>query len=155
MQKILVLLLGFVVVTALVISGANQALTMPEEKPEAVKVAKTPEALVVAGQKLFVAQCASCHGEGGKGDGVAAEVLDPKPRDLTDGEYVGSLTDEYMIKLLKGGGPAVEKSPLMPPLGAAMTEEQLGSVIAFVRSLSAEKPETKEAVKEQEAAKSD
>ncbi|MCX7890590.1 MAG: cytochrome c [Rhodobacteraceae bacterium] len=36
-----------------------------------------------AGQALFLAQCAYCHGEGARGDGPRAAVLNPPPADLT------------------------------------------------------------------------
>ena len=40
-------------------------------------------ALAVHGKSLFAAQCASCHGEHGRGDGPASAAIDPKPRNFT------------------------------------------------------------------------
>ncbi|MBU6376592.1 MAG: c-type cytochrome [Bdellovibrionales bacterium] len=45
----------------------------------------TPE-LVAKGKVAFEQQCASCHGAGGKGDGIAGAGLNPKPRNLTAAE---------------------------------------------------------------------
>ena len=38
---------------------------------------------VSRGEQLFRDNCSGCHGIGGKGDGPAAEGLEPKPADLT------------------------------------------------------------------------
>jgi caa(3)-type oxidase subunit IV len=41
----------------------------------------SPE-LVTHGKELFAAQCTSCHGVNGMGDGLAAAALNPKPRNF-------------------------------------------------------------------------
>jgi mono/diheme cytochrome c family protein len=90
---------------------------------------------VTKGKGLFEKNCASCHGAGGKGDGVAAASLNPKPRDLTDKTYMAGLKDEHIINTIKKGGAAVGKSPLMPPFGAALKDPDIQDVVAFLRSL--------------------
>ncbi|HXZ43897.1 MAG TPA: cytochrome c [archaeon] len=87
------------------------------------------------GKASFDQICASCHGTSGKGDGPAAAALSPKPRDLTDKNYVGGLKDDYIKKLVKEGGQAVGKSPLMPPMGSALKDTDIENIIAYVRSL--------------------
>jgi mono/diheme cytochrome c family protein len=42
--------------------------------------------LVAHGKELFAAQCVTCHGAGGAGNGIAAAGLNPKPRNFTAGE---------------------------------------------------------------------
>ncbi|HTV22339.1 MAG TPA: c-type cytochrome [Polyangiaceae bacterium] len=89
---------------------------------------------VAAGKVLFMAACVPCHGEAGKGDGVAAKDLNPKPRNLTDGAYIGKLDDRYLYELISRGGIAVGKSPQMPEFG--LSPQDIQNVIAFVRTLS-------------------
>jgi mono/diheme cytochrome c family protein len=43
----------------------------------------TPE-LIDKGKTMFLTNCAGCHGESGKGDGVAGASLNPKPRNFTE-----------------------------------------------------------------------
>ncbi|MFQ5946869.1 MAG: c-type cytochrome [Anaerolineae bacterium] len=88
------------------------------------------------GKALYTQYCPSCHGETGKGDGPAAAALNPKPRDLTDTAYVAKLKDEYLFAIIAKGGAAVGKSPLMPPWSAALKDEDIRDVIAFIRSLA-------------------
>lgn len=64
---------------------------------------------------IFTTRCATCHGALGKGDGMAAAALNPKPRTFTDKEWQKSVTDEHIEKIILAGGAAVGKSPLMPP----------------------------------------
>lgn len=86
--------------------------------------------------KLF---CVACHGEKGKGDGVAAAALDPKPTDHSNGEYMNKLSDFYLFTIIKEGGPAVGKSAFMASWKAALPDEDIHNVAAFVRSLSKKK----------------
>jgi mono/diheme cytochrome c family protein len=91
---------------------------------------------VAKGKAAFQQYCASCHGAAGKGDGAAAASLNPKPRDLSNKAYAGGLKDDYLIQIVKGGGAAVKKSPLMPAMGNALKEDQIKDVVAYLRSLA-------------------
>src|SRR5918996_300744 len=91
---------------------------------------------VEEGKKLYGQFCASCHGQSGKGDGPAAAALNPKPRDHTDKAYMSTLSDDDLLKVIKNGGASVGKSPLMPPWGASLNDDQIKDVIAYVRTLS-------------------
>ena len=86
------------------------------------------------GLALYKANCVACHGESGKGDGPGAGVLKPPPRDHTDRAYMSTLTDDEIAKTIKFGG-AVKGKPLMPS-HPQFKEEELGALVAHVRSLS-------------------
>jgi cytochrome c oxidase cbb3-type subunit 3 len=90
---------------------------------------------VEEGKKLYGQICATCHGQSGKGDGPGAAALNPKPRDHTDKEYMSKLTDDDLFKVIKNGGASVGKSPLMPPWGSTLKDDQIKDVIAYVRTL--------------------
>ncbi len=65
----------------------------------------TPE-FVAKGKQLFTTTCSSCHGTDGKGDGVAAAALNPKPRNFhqTDG-WTNGREFSNIFKTLKTGVP--------------------------------------------------
>lgn len=92
---------------------------------------------VAKGRKVFSRYCTPCHGEGGQGDGYNAKNLDPHARDLTDGaeEYMAKLTNEEIYEVIELGGYGVELSPGMPTWGKHFSEEEIWSVVAYIRTL--------------------
>jgi cytochrome c oxidase cbb3-type subunit 3 len=88
------------------------------------------------GKAKYAEVCAACHGASGKGDGPAAASLPTKPRDHTDGAYMGKLKDQQIFDFIKRGGQALGKSPLMPPWGGQLTDEQIQDLVAYIRSLA-------------------
>ena len=91
---------------------------------------------VAKGKATYDQLCAGCHGLTGKADGPAAASLNPKPRDLSDKTYARSLKDEYVIDITKNGGPALNKSPLMPAMGKTLKDDQIKDLVAYLRSLA-------------------
>ncbi len=99
--------------------------TTPDEKPEApdtkakpdTKPATPPPAADPAAEakKIYDTRCVTCHGTTGNGDGPGAAALNPKPRKYSDKEWQNSVKDEDIAKAIVEGGPAIGKSPLMPP----------------------------------------
>lgn len=88
------------------------------------------------GKASYEKLCISCHGMSGKGDGPAAAKLAVKPRDHTDTNAMSHLTDQAVFDVIKGGGSAVQHSPLMPPFGAVLKDDQVWDLVSYVRSLS-------------------
>ncbi len=63
---------------------------------------------VAAGHKLFTANCVSCHGDTGKGDGPAGGALDKKPADLGARiRSTGETDGELFWKISEGRAPMV------------------------------------------------
>jgi mono/diheme cytochrome c family protein len=86
------------------------------------------------GRAIYKANCVACHGEGGKGDGPGAGVLNPPPRDHTDYAYMSTLTDKEVGDVIKMGG-AIKGRPLMPS-HPQITGTDMDSLVAFIRTLS-------------------
>jgi mono/diheme cytochrome c family protein len=107
----------------------------PTPAPRAEPVAPD-EGDATLGAVVYAQQCATCHGATGDGDGPASTALDPKPVRHSDGAYMNALDDAHLVTVIREGGPAVGKSPLMAGLGAVLDDADIANVIAFVRSLA-------------------
>lgn len=112
-------------------------LTTPFLTPPALEAKKADPS---EGKRLFRYYCAVCHGIGGKGDGVNSENLTPLPWDLTDREYMSVMPDQYLFDIIRGGGPAKDRSVYMPPWGKTLSEWQIQSLVAYIRFLSSGGP---------------
>ncbi len=88
------------------------------------------------GKRLYATYCSNCHGASGKGDGLAAKSLPVKPADHTDGNFMSQLSDKYLHDIISKGGSGVEKSPFMPAWGSLLKNQQIRSIISYMRSLS-------------------
>lgn len=88
------------------------------------------------GKASYDQLCTSCHGPAGKGDGAAAAALNPKPKDLSSKAILNGLKDDFLFRVIKDGGASVQQSPLMPPWGATMKDDEIRNVIAYIRTLA-------------------
>ena len=88
------------------------------------------------GKSLYTTYCVTCHGDKGKGDGVAAKGLPQKSADHTDGAVMNQLSDKFLIDMIAKGGGAVGKSSFMPSWGAALNEKQIRDIVAFLRTIA-------------------
>jgi mono/diheme cytochrome c family protein len=85
------------------------------------------------GKEIFQTNCATCHGPEGKGNGPAAAALNPKPRNLSDAEYLSTLSHEHLVKVITEGGTSVGKSPMMAAWGGILSQNDILNVIAYIR----------------------
>jgi mono/diheme cytochrome c family protein len=90
------------------------------------------------GKHLFDQYCATCHGDGGKGDGQNASNLNPPVPDLTASK---SLADAaYVRRVIAEGSAAVGRSPLSPPWGRSLSPQEIEYLTLYCRGLGARKP---------------
>jgi Cytochrome c len=75
----------------------------------------SPEALA-SGKQVFVKQCAPCHGSEGRGDGEAAYLLYPRPRNFHPGRFrlvstwEGVPSDDDLFQTISRGMPGLAAS---------------------------------------------
>jgi len=91
------------------------------------------------GKSIYDARCSMCHGTDGKSSGIAASFLNPRPRDLTSGQYKfrstesGSIpTDEDIERTVREGLHATA----MPDWKDFIKGDSLSAVVAYAKSFS-------------------
>jgi hypothetical protein len=91
---------------------------------------------------VYRERCATCHGEHGRGDGVAAPSLRPPPRDFAVSSWAAQRSDADIAAVIREGGAAHGLSALMPP-HAGLEEQDVDALVACVRSFRASPSATK------------
>lgn len=107
------------------------------------------DAQVKKGADLYAYYCSHCHGDNGKpNEGFNWKFMpDPKPKDLSNKDEMSTLTDEEIFETvsreMKDTTPNVGDQigddefsvPTMPTFKYTLSEEELWSLTAFVRTL--------------------
>jgi mono/diheme cytochrome c family protein len=104
-------------------------------------ISANPE-LLAKGKTLFEANCASCHGSQGHGEGPAAASMNPKPRNFTNSAgWTNGFALPSIYKTLSEG----VKNTSMPPFDYLSKKDRM-SLAHYVQSLGSfpkqEKPES-------------
>ncbi len=115
--------------------SAQQHDAATHQHPEAAKL-KNPvtsnATSIAAGKKLYDAQCASCHGTEGKGDGKAGLTLKPRPSDLTDAEWKHGSSEGEVFTLIRDGA----KQTPMRGYASRMTTNDIWNIVNYLRTLN-------------------
>ncbi len=93
----------------------------------------TPDS-VAKGRAVYPQKCFFCQGEKGDGQGPAAGILNPKPRDFTREEFKYGSSAEAIFKTIANGVPGTP----MAPFGRQLSEEEIWQLVHFLKSLRAE-----------------
>lgn len=84
------------------------------------------------GRQIYSTRCVLCHGDFAEGDGRMSRMLkNPPPADLT----ASRLPDPYLKDIIVKGGEAVGRSKHMPPWGDQLSDTEIQSLIAFLKSI--------------------
>ena len=112
-----------VVLAMLLVSGGAAA--------EPGEPASPAQLRVEAGRETFLGNCVGCHGLEARGCGTSARLYNPRPANLTRSRR----SDEYRRSIIRYGGESVGRSPFMPPWTGRLDEDEIDSVVAWLRTL--------------------
>lgn len=94
-----------------------------------------PAANADHGQNIYDQLCWRCHGRSGKSDGPVSDAMNPRPRDLTDHAYMSTVSDEWLLTVIKHGGGSVGKSPAMMAFKDVLSDDDIRALVAYLRTL--------------------
>lgn len=85
---------------------------------------------IAEGKRVFLIDCAMCHGEQGDGKGKLAATLRINPQDFRDETAINKLSDERLFDTIKKGKGG------MPPEGDRVSKNQIWDVVNYIRTFA-------------------
>ncbi|HEY7139551.1 MAG TPA: c-type cytochrome [Methylomirabilota bacterium] len=117
--------------------GAASGLLMAGASGLGPREAAAQSGDVALGKQVYEKRCVGCHGADGKGDGPAAELLVPRPRDFTAGKYkirsvAGPLaSDQDLLRIVTEGMPGTSM-----PSWRSLPDRERTAVVAYVKTFA-------------------
>lgn len=90
----------------------------------------TGEAALTQGEELYQANCATCHGDTGLGDGGSAESLTVSPANFADQKVMAAKSSAELAQVIRSGA-----TPDMPAF-AQLSDDEVWALTDYVRSFS-------------------
>lgn len=88
---------------------------------------KNDQQTIKQGKKLYSQYCVICHGNKGKGDGIASVALVPRPMDFTSSKFKEQSDGAIYWKLIEGRTP-------MASYKEVLSESQRWQLINYIKS---------------------
>lgn len=112
---------------------ARHHATIPAEYAGMINPIPADEASIERGAEIYTTHCASCHGDGGMGDGPAAASLDPAPAPIAHTSQM--LGDDYLFWRITEGGHEEPFNSGMVAWDGILEEETRWDLINYMRAL--------------------
>ncbi len=91
----------------------------------------------MVGFQLDNKYCGRCHNPESSAERVSNyDNLEVKPHPFTEGDTLNKMTDAELTAIISHGGPALNKSALMPPYGYTLSKTEIEALIAYIRLIS-------------------
>jgi cytochrome c553 len=81
--------------------------------------------------KIWVKDCAACHGKDGKGRTRAGRIA--KVKDMTDAKYQKTFTDEKAVERIEKGLKDKSGKERMKPFAEKLNKDEIKALVEYVR----------------------
>lgn len=89
------------------------------------------------GRRLNEQYCDRCHNSESTAERVSNyDNLEVKPHPFTEGDTLNKLSDADLAAIITNGGPALQKSALMPAWGNTLSKSDIQALIAYIRAVA-------------------
>jgi mono/diheme cytochrome c family protein len=89
------------------------------------------------GRRLNDQYCDRCHNSESTAQRVSNyDNLEVNPHPFSEGDTLNKLTDADLLAIITNGGPALQKSALMPAWGNTLSKSDVQALIAYIRAVS-------------------
>lgn len=89
------------------------------------------------GRRLNDQYCDRCHNPESTPERVSNyDNLEVKPHPFTEGDTLNKMSDADLTAIIANGGPALQKSALMPAWGNTLSKSDIQALIAYIRAVS-------------------
>lgn len=89
------------------------------------------------GRRLNDQYCDRCHNSESTAERVSNyDNLEVKPRPFSEGDTLNKISDADLTAIITNGGPALQKSALMPAWGNTLSKSDIQALVAYIRAVS-------------------
>ncbi len=106
---------------------SKQQWVAPKEAAQLKSPVPATKQVLEEGKKIYLQQCATCHGKSGKGDGPAGKYLGKRPVNFTSPSFQKQSDGEIFWKINHGNSP-------MPSFKQILDQKQIWEVVKYLRT---------------------
>jgi mono/diheme cytochrome c family protein len=91
----------------------------------------------IQGRQLNAVYCARCHDPESTPERVSNhDNLTAKPHAFTEGTVLNAMSEADLASIISHGGPALNRSPEMPPYGYTLSKSDIAALAAYIRAVA-------------------
>lgn len=128
MKSIIKILITICLLLGFLRANAQSTWEAPKSADATLNPLKNDQTVIKKGKTLYLQLCAVCHGDKGKGDGIASAALNPKAANFLSEKFQKQTDGAVFWKLTEGRAP-------MASYKESLSETQRWQLVSYLKSL--------------------